>query len=89
MPEPFPWLFSRLVESEDIADRKTGELMAALLGLSDKDWQALQRRSGMTADEVAALGVGPMDGDGEQAEPNMETASLVINDAAPFDVSAE
>jgi len=87
LPEPFPLLFEKLAASEDAVDNKIGAMMAAILGLSDPDWLALQRARGMTAGDLLAVGLGPVNGDEEGETPDMSTGTLVVNDGEPIEVA--
>lgn len=52
------------------------QTMLAVLEVNDADWKALQRRHGMTATELLALGHGPVSGDEERATPDFVDGTL-------------
>lgn len=87
LPEPFPLLFEKLAASEDPRDNRVGAMMAAILGLSDPDWLALQRERGMTTGDLLAAGLGPIEGDEDAGTPDMTTGTLVVNDGDPIEVT--
>jgi hypothetical protein len=87
LPDPFPLLFEKLAASEEASDNKIGEMMAAVLGLSDPNWLALQRERGMTNGDLLAVGLGPIEGDEERDTPDMTTGTLVVNDGEPIEVT--
>jgi len=87
LPDPFPLLFEKLAASESVLDNKIGTMMAAVLGPCDADWLALQRERGMTAGELLAVGLGPIEGDEDRDTPDMTTGTLVVNDGEPIEVS--
>lgn len=87
LPDPFPLLFEKLAASEDAVDHRIGTMMAAVLGLSDPDWLAFQRVRGMTAGDLLAVGLGPIEGDEDRVMPEMETGVIEVEGAQPVEVS--
>ncbi|WP_339760725.1 hypothetical protein [uncultured Hoeflea sp.] len=87
LPDPFPLLFEKLSASEDAVDNRIGAMMAAVLGLSDPDWLAVQRARGLTFGDLLAVGLGPVDGDEDLETPAMTAGTLVVNDGDPIEVS--
>lgn len=57
------------------------QTMQAILGGNDPDWKVLQRRHGMTASELLALGRGPVEGDEDRDTQEFETGAYEIEGA--------
>lgn len=55
------------------------ETMRALLSGSDMPWLSLQRRHGMTAAELLALGHGPLADDDDRSAPEMESGTVEVD----------
>ncbi|MCB1462135.1 MAG: hypothetical protein KDJ90_06845 [Nitratireductor sp.] len=76
LPAPFPDFFDRLDTSGDASLVQISALMQAQLVGANEAWQTVQRRSGLTLDELLALGIAPLETDdgsvGEIASVSIE-----------------
>ncbi|WP_172123216.1 hypothetical protein [Devosia sp. 919] len=73
---PFSGFLDLLEASSDPVRQTQAATIRSLLAGSNEPWQSLQRRHGMTASELLALGRGPFAGDEERASPMMEGATI-------------
>lgn len=69
LPEAFAALFDRLDAHASATVRTKSSLMRAQATGVATDWETLQRRLGMTAGELGALGEGPIEGDQTRETP--------------------
>ncbi|MGF9694705.1 hypothetical protein AAIH46_17935 [Rhizobium sp. 0TCS1.26] len=67
-----------LEASDDRSYREQAAVMRALITGTAADWEALQRRNGMTAAELLALGHGPLAADEDRSTPPMESGTLDV-----------
>lgn len=78
VPEVFSQFFALLDGSGDPHLLAKSTLMQAQLSGSAEDWAVLQRRLGMTADELKALGRGPLEATETGAAPVMTEVTLDV-----------
>lgn len=70
-----------LEESSVPSNQTQGSLLRSFLGsLDERDWHRLQRRQGLTADELMALGHGPIAQDVNRETPPFTTGALDLGD---------
>jgi len=83
--------FLRLIEALE-ADgnpdhaEQASKLRSAISGTYEP-WEILQRRHGMTADELLALGHGPLAQDEDRATPEMEAGTIEVDGSDPVTVT--
>ncbi|MBI1620156.1 hypothetical protein [Aquamicrobium zhengzhouense] len=75
---PFQKFLKQLEASSDPVYRKQGATIRSLITAEEESWQQIQRRQGMTADELLALGLGPVAGDDERATPEFAQGHLEL-----------
>ncbi|MCR5941104.1 hypothetical protein FG152_09745 [Ochrobactrum sp. XJ1] len=79
--------FARFVDlakaSTDESTQKKGAFIEAVSVGSYEAWEHLQRSHGMTADELLALGLGPLASDVDRATPDMAEGALEIEGVPP------
>ncbi|KKX24316.1 hypothetical protein [Rhizobium sp. LC145] len=75
---PFMQFLTALEGHGDRSYAEQAAFMRALINGSSEDWEQLQRRRGMTAAELLALGQGPLAADAERATPPMTSATLDV-----------
>ncbi|WP_099864727.1 hypothetical protein [Pararhizobium haloflavum] len=84
---PMARLLDRLDESGSSVLVAKAALMRAQVGGTDPDWKILQRRHGMTAGELRALGRGPVEGDTERKTPEFTTGAFDIEGTGSGEVT--
>lgn len=75
---PLARFFAKLSTSDDPNQQAQAQTMLTLLGGAAPDWKVLQRKHGLTASELLALGQGPLARDLERATPVMTTGTLEV-----------
>lgn len=75
---PFFEFFAILEASEDAATLAKAAMMRAQIIGTDEPWEAVQRRLGLTRDELLAVGLGPMAGDIERSTPTFDTGTIEV-----------
>lgn len=83
---PLARFFARLQTSSDPIYQTQAATMLDLVGGTDPEWKTLQRRHGMTASELLAIGRGPIEQDGDRATPEMEDADVELGNSHPVTV---
>lgn len=91
LPVPFPTLFSLIADGGDAVLQARAALMQEALAGEANDWTAVQRRLGLTAGEVQALGVRPqvLTDDGEAPLLTRVTITPPGTHGEPIEVEAE
>ncbi|MGY6709710.1 MAG: hypothetical protein ACXIVF_15430 [Rhizobiaceae bacterium] len=86
---PFAKLRSSLAAHENVVRRAQGEMIAATIAGTNEPWEVVQRRLGMNADELFALGLGPLAQDEDREAPEAELATLDLDGAGAVEVEPE
>jgi len=81
----FAQFLAALEATSDSTYLKQAATIRSLLAGSNEPWQSLQRRHGMTASELLALGRGPVAGDQERASPVMAAATINVQGRPPLE----
>lgn len=89
MPEPYPEFFQLLDASSDQVLIAKSTLMQAIIDGVNEPWEAVQRRLGMTADELLALGIGPHSMDTDRTTPEMTAGAVEITGRPAIEVIPE
>lgn len=84
--EPFPEFFQLLDNSADTVLVAKSTLMKAILDGANEPWEIVQRRMGMTKDELLALGIGPHWLDENRTTPVMTESTIEIDGREPIEV---
>jgi len=83
---PLGMFFDAMQSSENQIYQAQAVTMLALVGGADPDWKVLQRRHGMTAAELRALGRGPVEQDKERVTPELDRASYEVENVGAGEV---
>ncbi|MCB8835942.1 hypothetical protein [Aurantimonas sp. VKM B-3413] len=85
---PFGQFLALLDASEDPVRQTQAEMIRMALGpVDDRGWAVLQRRMGLTADELFALGRGPIPQDAEGATPENVATTVEIDGVGTVEVT--
>lgn len=76
LPYPIEAILSDMDLSQDLNIQAHATLIRNALTGTITDWQAVQRRFGMSRDQLLALGRGPLAGDDERATPPLQSGVL-------------
>lgn len=87
IPHPLPRLFGLLDGSDDSELAAKSALMQAALSGSDEPWIAAQRRLGLSATEIEALGLAPLAVTDQGEAPALQTGTLDVDGQGETDVS--
>lgn len=85
---PFMRFLGALDASSDPVYQTQASTMRSLLAGTNETWQALQRRNGMTAAELLALGLGPLAQDENRSTPRMAAGTIEIDQSEPVTVTS-
>ena len=83
---PLAAFLTKLQGMDDPIYQAQATTMLTLVGGSDPDWKTLQRRHGMTAAELHALGRGPLAGDEDRDTPEMGQGAAEIDRSGTIEV---
>jgi len=83
---PLAAFLTKLQGTDDPIYQAQATTMQSLVGGSDPDWKTLQRRHGMTAAELHALGRGPLAGDEDRVTPEMGQGAAEIDRSGTIEV---
>lgn len=86
---PFLKFLTKLEASDDPDYQQYAAVMQAVLEGSDEPWKSLQRRHGMTASELHALGRGPLADDEDRSTPVFDEARLEVDDRPSVTVEVD
>ncbi|NMG39811.1 hypothetical protein GRZ55_11205 [Chelativorans sp. ZYF759] len=83
---PLARLIAKLAVHANPVRQVQGAILASAISGSDEPWDAVRRHLGMTADELAALGLSPLVGDDGEPAPEGTLATLDIEGRAGIEV---
>lgn len=75
---PFAEFLAKLEAAEDVPTLVKAAMMRAQIAGTNEPWEAVQRRLGLTRDELLALGLGPIAGDIERNTPAFGAGSVEV-----------
>ncbi|MBP0440685.1 hypothetical protein [Tianweitania sediminis] len=84
---PLGMFFAAMQASGDAIYQAQATTMQGLVGGNDPDWKVLQRRHGMTAAELLALGRGPVAQDEPRETPEFTTGAYEVEGVGTGEVS--
>lgn len=80
-------LLDAMEASGDAIYLEQAQKMRSLISGTNEPWETLQRRHGMTADELLALGHGPLAQDEDRATPEMGPGTIEVDGSDPVTVT--
>lgn len=84
---PFANYFAKADADPDLETQQKSAFLKTLFAGEVSDWESVRRRLGLTADEVLALGLGPIENDVDAETPEITAVSIEIDGLPAVDVT--